>query len=65
MRANNFTVACIHGDMSVLDREETMKEFRSGKSKVLIATDIIGRGIDVHRRERRAHHGEPRHQHQQ
>mgnify|MGYP003346461655 CR=1 FL=1 len=47
MRANNFTVACIHGDMSVVDREETMKEFRSGKSKVLIATDVIGRGIDV------------------
>ena len=47
MRANNFTVACIHGDMSVIDREQTMSEFRSGKSKVLIATDVIGRGIDV------------------
>lgn len=47
MRSNNFTVACIHGDMSVVDREQTMKDFRNGVSKVLIATDVIGRGIDV------------------
>jgi translation initiation factor 4A len=47
MRANNFTVASIHGDMSVVEREQTMSEFRNGTSKVLIATDVIGRGIDV------------------
>ena len=47
MKANNFTVASIHGDMSVVEREQTMSEFRNGSSKVLIATDVIGRGIDV------------------
>jgi superfamily II DNA/RNA helicase len=47
MIANNFTVASIHGNLSVLERETTMSEFRRGKLKVLIATDVIGRGIDV------------------
>jgi ATP-dependent RNA helicase len=29
------------------ERDEIMSEFRSGKSRVLIATDVWGRGIDV------------------
>ena len=29
------------------ERDETMKKFREGKTKILIATDILSRGIDV------------------
>lgn len=29
------------------EREQTMKEFRTGTSRVLITTDLLGRGIDV------------------
>lgn len=29
------------------EREQTMKEFRTGSSRVLITTDLLGRGIDV------------------
>lgn len=47
MRENSFTVASMHGDMNQREREEVMEQFRSGSSRVLIATDIWGRGIDV------------------
>ncbi|MCA9248866.1 MAG: DEAD/DEAH box helicase, partial [Planctomycetales bacterium] len=40
-------VACIHGDMPQRSRDRTMSDFREGKQKVLIATDVVGRGIDV------------------
>jgi ATP-dependent RNA helicase len=47
MREANFTVSCMHGNMPQKERETIMNEFRGGKSRVLIATDIWGRGIDV------------------
>jgi ATP-dependent RNA helicase len=47
MKENNFTVSCMHGDMPQKEREAVMTEFRSGASRVLITTDIWGRGIDV------------------
>ena len=40
-------VACIHGDMNQSARDRVMEGFRSGRVKVLVATDVIGRGIDV------------------
>lgn len=47
MREANFTVSSMHGQMPQKERETIMSEFRAGKSRVLIATDIWGRGIDV------------------
>ncbi|KAK7729272.1 translation initiation factor eIF4A [Cytospora paraplurivora] len=37
----------MHGDMDQAQRDLIMKEFRSGSSRVLIATDLLARGIDV------------------
>jgi translation initiation factor 4A len=48
MRKNEFTVSAIHSDMTQKERDVTLKEFRTGSSRVLIATDIVARGIDVH-----------------
>lgn len=47
MREANFTVSSMHGDMPQKERDEIMKEFRSGQSRVLITTDVWARGIDV------------------
>ncbi|KAK9795229.1 hypothetical protein WJX73_007303 [Symbiochloris irregularis] len=47
MRAANFTVSSIHGDMPQKERDAIMAEFRSGTTRVLITTDIWSRGIDV------------------
>lgn len=37
----------IHGDKEQQDRLEVMRQFRSGAVKVLIATDVSARGIDI------------------
>lgn len=42
-----FTVSYIHGEMSQEIRDEVMTEFRNGKSRILITTDLLARGIDV------------------
>jgi ATP-dependent RNA helicase len=47
MRENSFTVSAMHGDMNQDARDKVMEEFRSGQTRVLIATDLWGRGIDV------------------
>jgi ATP-dependent RNA helicase DeaD len=41
------SVAALHGDMPQGERDRTMQEFRAGKLRYLIATDVVGRGIDV------------------
>ncbi len=40
-------VACIHGDLQQNARDRVMSDFREGLVKILIATDVVGRGIDV------------------
>ncbi|KAF9932244.1 translation initiation factor eIF4A [Linnemannia zychae] len=47
LTARDFTVSAIHGDMEQGKREVIMQEFRSGSSRVLIATDLLARGIDI------------------
>jgi ATP-dependent RNA helicase len=47
MREANFTVARMHGEMPQKERDAIMEDFRSGSSRVLITTDIWGRGLDV------------------
>jgi ATP-dependent RNA helicase DeaD len=41
------SVATIHGDMSQGARDRVMRDFREQNVTVLVATDVIGRGIDV------------------
>ena len=40
-------VAAIHGDLPQNVRDRVMRQFRDGKIRLLIATDVMGRGIDV------------------
>tara|TARA_B110000211_G_scaffold230612_1_gene290438 strand:- start:255 stop:1418 length:1164 start_codon:yes stop_codon:yes gene_type:complete len=47
LEAENHVVSVIHASKTQTQRDETMKDFRLGNSRVLIATDIIARGIDV------------------
>lgn len=47
MREANFTVCTMHGGMPQNERDEIMIKFRGGESRVLIATDVWGRGLDV------------------
>lgn len=47
MAKNHFTVVAMHGDMSQKERNDIMAQFRRGDSRVLIASDMWSRGIDV------------------
>lgn len=40
-------VAAMHGDLMQSQRERIMKAFKEGKIVFLVATDVVGRGIDV------------------
>lgn len=40
-------VESIHGDRDQKEREATLEKFRSKKTKILVATDVMARGIDV------------------
>jgi len=42
-----FEAGAIHGDLSQVLREKALKKFRAGELKVLVATDVAARGIDV------------------
>jgi len=48
LRERDFTVSATHGDLEPAQRTQILKEFRTGQSRVLIATDLLARGIDVH-----------------
>lgn len=47
LRKQNFTVLAIHSGLEQNERDEVMTKFRLGAARVLIATDLIGRGIDI------------------
>jgi translation initiation factor 4A len=47
MTTQGYPVSCIHGDLEKPERRKRMDEFRSGNTRVMIATDLIARGIDV------------------
>jgi ATP-dependent RNA helicase DeaD len=47
LRGAHKKVAVMHGDLDQPHREKIMKGFREGKVVYLVATDVVGRGIDV------------------
>lgn len=47
MRRSGWPAMCIHGDKSQEERDWVLKEFRSGKAPILVATDVAARGLDV------------------
>jgi ATP-dependent RNA helicase RhlE len=47
LEANGLSAAAIHGDKSQGQRERTLNAFRRDRVKVLVATDVAARGIDI------------------
>ena len=47
LRGKGWSVRQMHSDLEQKEREEVMLDFRNGKVDILIATDIVARGIDV------------------
>ncbi|XP_055714976.1 probable ATP-dependent RNA helicase DDX43 [Phlebotomus papatasi] len=44
---SDFNCQCIHGDRDQVDRERAVKDIKSGYVKILIATDVASRGLDI------------------
>lgn len=42
-----FPVSMIHGELSTEERKQTMNEFKSGQTRILLSTDLLSRGIDI------------------
>ncbi|MCA9083855.1 MAG: DEAD/DEAH box helicase [Planctomycetaceae bacterium] len=46
-RLKSNRIAAIHGDLPQRKRDRVIKDLRAGKLRLLIATDVVGRGIDI------------------
>jgi len=44
---NGLRALSLHGDKSMSARTDAMEQFRSGRLRILVATDLISRGIDI------------------
>lgn len=47
MRREGYAALAIHGDKSQQERDWVLAEFKSGKSHIMVATDVASRGLDV------------------
>jgi ATP-dependent RNA helicase DeaD len=47
LKKNRFEADGIHGDLSQNQREKIISNFKEGNSRILVATDVAARGIDV------------------
>ena len=47
MIEDGFPVCCIHSNMDRMVRENSFKDFRQGKFRVLISSNVTSRGIDI------------------
>ncbi len=47
LKMHGIRADAIHGDLSQRQREEVLKKFRKKETKVLVATDVAARGLDI------------------
>jgi len=47
LKRMKFNTAEMHSDLEQLQRDEVMKEFKNGHIDILVATDVVSRGIDI------------------
>ena len=47
LNKNNIKTIILHGDLVQSKRQEALNEFKNGSKKILIASDVAGRGIDI------------------
>jgi ATP-dependent RNA helicase DeaD len=47
LRTLGYNTEAMHGDLSQSRREKVIRSFRTGKSRIMIATDVAARGLDI------------------
>ena len=48
LRADGWPALAIHGDKQQSERDWVLKEFKAGKSPIMVATDVAARGIGMY-----------------
>lgn len=47
LKKNKYSAEALHGDIKQIQRDRIMKRFKKGEFEILVATDVVARGIDV------------------
>lgn len=47
LHSEGYPVTSIHGDRSQKEREDALRQFRSGQTPILVATAVAARGLDI------------------
>ncbi|CAI4777474.1 AKR_collapsed_G0050270.mRNA.1.CDS.1 [Saccharomyces cerevisiae] len=47
LKSEGHEVSILHGDLQTQERDRLIDDFREGRSKVLITTNVLARGIDI------------------
>ena len=47
LKYNEAPIAVLHSEMTKFERQQTLESFRKGELKILIATDLAARGLDI------------------
>ena len=47
LESNNFIITCIHSKLQQEERNNIVQDFRDGKTRILLTSDILSRGIDI------------------
>ncbi len=47
LQRKGMNVGAMHSDLEQSEREERIREFKSGKVKIVVATDVMSRGLDI------------------
>ncbi|CAN6664259.1 ATP-dependent RNA helicase Dbp3p [Trichomonascus vanleenenianus] len=47
LQGRGYRVSAIHGDLNQQQRTKALEEFKSGESKIMLATDVAARGLDI------------------
>ncbi|MFN3471484.1 MAG: DEAD/DEAH box helicase [Aquificaceae bacterium] len=47
LKRKGFNVVSLHGDMTQRQRENSLRLFKEGKVKIVVATDVASRGLDI------------------
>jgi superfamily II DNA/RNA helicase len=47
LKRYNFNVQAMHSDLEQPVRDQVMKDFKNGRINILVATDVVARGIDI------------------
>ena len=47
LQSDNYPISFIHGELSSEVRRQNLEDFKSGKTRILLSTDLLSRGIDI------------------